>query len=641
MDATYTANNLVTGDFGTAYVSAPIKRRTLIIYAAMVVTGLLPQLLNMGVSWQVAGLGLIFPGGGFLAVGPWGILLFPLTVILMLGACALWQLMANAFAPLLIWIGSLLLAASMAPEQIGSWPTWGLGAIVLAFAGFVRYVSGKTLAEERASQAKREAYLPRVLARLEANAAPIPAPGSRELSPEDIAALRYCLDRGLQPVESFEGFDVIEQFQTSAIRYQLNFLLWALQVAQCHYTPNFHGYLSEAQRNLIDKMTVPRVWKWWRWESLFGNFHYSADPIARDNIMFGGFSSINVALYTANTGDDHYLQPGSLTFKENKHKSFRHSLQTILVAGRFNQQTATYGPLYPCEPRLTYSTCNIWGHLAHLTGDRIFNTNTREQLIRELKPLQMAEMMGLDGTPHSGRVNTLGIRMPVYSCHFVSAQWGWMSTPFFMDLAKRTWACLREEALCIDDNGEAVIATKAYDRVDTGNYKKGEAGVYGQFLIYARELGDDEAAEALQKAIDRRFGKVEQNGVTSFAGASNLNNAVAAIGRLTRRDDVRRMVLEGPPGGAMKGPLLEGVKYPDVLVAKAFSHGDDLELVLYPGSSATAQSLALSRLKPGAAYVANVAGNSYTLRADQDGRAVIQVNLSGRTEINLQPELNG
>ena len=55
-------------------------------------------------------------------------------------------------------------------------------------------------------------------------------------------------------MESLHGFDVIEQYQTSAIRYQINFLLWGLQLAQCHYTPNFHGYLSLAQRNLIDKL---------------------------------------------------------------------------------------------------------------------------------------------------------------------------------------------------------------------------------------------------------------------------------------------------------------------------------------------------------------------------------------------------
>ena len=130
------------------------------------------------------------------------------------------------------------------------------------------------------------------------------------------------------------------------MRYQINNLLWALQIAQCHYTPNFHGYLSQAQRNLIDKLTVPKVWKWWRWESLWGNFSLKADPIAKDNIMFGGFSSAHIALYTANTGDDRYLQPGSLSFRLNRFRTYRHDLNTILSAGRRNHQIAVYAPLY-------------------------------------------------------------------------------------------------------------------------------------------------------------------------------------------------------------------------------------------------------------------------------------------------------
>ena len=634
--AVYT-ENIVLEEFGTAPVSRRIKRRNLVIYTIMLIIGLAPQALQWGAGWKVAGLGLIFPGAGFLAAQGWGLLLFPLTVVLMLLACALWQLMANAAAPLFIWIGGLLLAVAMAPQQVGGGPAYAAGVCVLAFALLVRYASRKTLQEERHRQTGRTAYLPGALAQLKARASRIPLPGARELSPADLAALRYSLDRGLQPVESLHGFDVIEQYQTSAIRYQINFLLWGLQLAQCHYTPNFHGYLSLAQRNLIDKLTVPKVWKWWRWENLLGNFRFNADPIAKDNIMFGGFSSANIAMYTANTGDDRYLQPGSLTFRENDRKSYRHSLATILEAGRFNQDTAVYGPLYPCEPRLTYSTCNVWGHLAHLTGDRLFDSNCREGLVERMKPLHISEMMGLDGSPHSGRVNTLGIRMPIYSCHFVSAQWGWMAAPFFADLAKRTWAVLREEALRFDDNGEASIETKAYDRVDTGNYRKSEAGVYGHFLIFARELGDDEAAQALQRSMDRKLGKVEHGGVISYQDASNVNNAVAVIGRLTRRDDIRRMVLEGPPQGAMKGPLLDCVAYPDVLVSKAFSQGDDLHLVLYPGTENTRQTLQFSRLKPATVYSVNCAGGGFTIEADQQGKAECEVSVSGRTEIMIEP----
>jgi hypothetical protein len=46
------------------------------------------------------------------------------------------------------------------------------------------------------------------------------------------------------------------------------------------------------------------------------------------------------------------------------------------------------------------------------------------------------------------------------------------------------------------------------------------------------------------------------------------------------------------------GSILTDAKYADVLVAHAFSNGDDLELVLYPGP----QDIHVERLRPGSKY---------------------------------------
>jgi len=541
--------------------------------------------------------------------------------------------MANAAAPLAIWFGSALLAAALAHARITSWSPWAVAVCVLGFLGFCTILSRRTLAMETKRRDARAVYLPRALAALEARAIPAPAPGTRELNQADLANLRYALDRGLQPVDGFAGFDVIEQFQTSSIRYQIDYLLWALQVAQCHYTPNFHGYLSRAQRNLIDKLAVPKVWKWWRWESLLGNFSLSVDPIAKDNIMFGGFSSANIALYTANTGDDRYLKPGALSFRWSDTQIFKHDLRSILNAGRRNHETAVYAPLYPCEPKLTYSACNLWGNFAHLTSDRIFSTQYGPELLRKLRSPQMTEMLGLDGSPHAGRMTPLGIRIPVYTCNHVSAIWGWMASAFFPDLSKRTWASLREECVSFDAQGEITLASEAYDRIDTGNYKKSEAGLYAQFLILAREQGDNEVAEAILRKLDRDFDRVDHGHVVSFAKSSNVNNAAIVMGRLLRRGDVRAMVLEGPGAACLSGPLLTEVRYPDVLVAKAWSDGTGLNLVLYPGATPSTQTLTLQRLTPGQGYIVEESGNRFW--ADDRGHAEIDVFIDGRTVVTI------
>ena len=146
--------NIVLEEFGTAPVSRRIKRRNLVIYTIMLIIGLAPQALQWGAGWKVAGLGLIFPGAGFLAAQGWGLLLFPLTVVLMLLACALWQLMANAAAPLFIWIGGLLLAVAMAPQQVGGGPAYAAGVCVLAFALLVPLRKPQDFAG-RAPQANR------------------------------------------------------------------------------------------------------------------------------------------------------------------------------------------------------------------------------------------------------------------------------------------------------------------------------------------------------------------------------------------------------------------------------------------------------------------------------------------------------
>lgn len=625
-----------------AYGSGPVSRRlfwrALFVYVALCVAGLLPALLSAPTSWQVSGLGLLFPGAGFLGVGGWVDLLFPVTVLLMLIAAALMLFMGNAFAPLLVWFGSAVLAGSLARPVLAASSLYLIPGVMIGFVAFVMLYSRRTLRRELAHRALRNAYLPRAEQAVVARAAARPAPGTREMSRADLAHLRYALDRGLQPKESLQGFQIIEQFQTSALRYQINNLLWPLQIAQCHYTPNFHGYLSQAQRNLIDKLTLPKVWRYWRWENLWGNLSLNADPIAKDNIMFGAFSAAHVACYTANTGDRRYLEPGSLTFRLNRFRSYRHSLETILATGRENHRTASYGPSYPCEPKLTYSACNLIGNLSHLTADRIFGTNYRAEMLEPLRRSHVSEMMCRDGVVHAGRVVPLGIRIPLYTSSQVEALWAWMASPFFPDLSRRVWATLREEYVSFDAQGEIHLTLKSYDRMDLGNFRRSDAGPYVQFLVIAREQGDDEVAGAILRKFERDFDRLEREGVTSYGELSNYAMGLLIMGQLIRTGDIRAMVNDGPPAGALSGPVLTSAPYPDVLVAKAYSDGTALELVLYPGAEASRQSLRIERLQPGRRYALTGAGGAPAqLESDAAGCAAFEVDLAGRTEIRLAP----
>ena len=294
--------------------------------------------------------------------------------------------------------------------------------------------------------------------------------------------------------------------------------------------------------------------------------------------------------------------------------------------------------LYPCEPKLAYSACNIWGNIGHLAADRVLGTEYGPQLTADLRPGHASEMLGVDGSPHSGRITFLGLRMPVYTCNFVAAQWAWMAAPFFDDLTKRTWAVLRKETINFDAQNKMQIDTKAYDRIDIGNYKPGDGALYGHYLILANELGDKEVAGALLEKLESGYGRTRVNGSIAYANASNMTNAIFAFGRLVRRGDIRKMVLQGPEKAALDGPLLTEVNYPDVLVAKAFSHGENLDLVLYPGGGSTQQTLGISRLQANAEYQVLVNGKAQpSLTSDEKGAAELLCALQGRTEILIQP----
>jgi hypothetical protein len=242
-----------------------------------------------------------------------------------------------------------------------------------------------------------------------------------------------------------------------------------------------------------------------------------------------------------------------------------------------------------------------------------------------------------DGVVHAGRVTPLGIRIPVYTSNQVEALWGWMANAFFPDLSRRVWASLREEHLSLDAGGDITIATKSYDRMDMGNYRKSEAGPYAQFLVLAREQGDDAVAEAILRKLDREYDRLESNGTVSYGKASVYNMAYMIMGRIMRSGDVRHMILDGPPASALGGPVLTGAAYPDVLVSKAFSTGADLHLVLYSGGAPSRQRLRVERLRPGCAYAAT-ATEAVSIIADTHGCASFDVWLgAGRTEIRLTP----
>ena len=71
-------------------------------------------------SLHAAGLGLLLPGAGFIALGGWYLLLLPLTLGLFWLAVIAWFWAGMVVAPLGVWLGAAALAGALAGP--GAWP---------------------------------------------------------------------------------------------------------------------------------------------------------------------------------------------------------------------------------------------------------------------------------------------------------------------------------------------------------------------------------------------------------------------------------------------------------------------------------------------------------------------------------------
>ncbi len=622
-------------------VTASRHRRNAFIYALLCLAALVPAWLNASPSWQAAGLGLFLPGGGFFALGGGWVLMVPVVLALFWMSCIAWFWNGMVVAPLTVWLGSALIAGHLAGEAI--WAP-GMALAPMTAAGIFLWFQHKTSqrhAADRLRFAQRQQFFAASRAEVNERVQSEPAVGSRELDLEQLAAARYVLDRALQPVGEFKGYTVIDQFQPAALRYQINHLGFALGMMQGHYTPNFSGYLGQAQRNLIETYLAKKVWDYWVLESMWGHFNFSDfDPAAKDNIMLTGWYGMHVNQYMLNSGDRRYADPGSLTFRLSERTAFPHSAQTLAQSVLDNYQRSDFY-LFPCEPNWVYPVCNMYGLSSLASHDAVFGTSYAQTSLPKWMDMLESEFMDEKGSIIGLRSYWTGLEIPFYAGE---AGFAFFANCFSPALARRLWAIGRKElAFCIapDANGAPRLsipreALSWLDTIDPGHYKRGALFAYAAVAMSAREFGDDELAEAALRSMDQDCGRVDDNGTVSYREASCLANVWAVEAKLMRTGDFRNSFVKGPPASAFSGPQLASASYPEVMVAKATSTGHDLDLVLYPGRGNGRQRLGLARLAPGSSY--RVAGRAdLDFRADDQGVASLDVELNGRTALNITP----
>ncbi len=615
-------------------------RRTVSVYAATVATGAAIARIAGDRPLANTGVGLIAPGAGYLSGGrPLAFAAtqagFGLSLVAWLGS-------GNVVAPAATWL--LSAAASGRHSQRVAWPAAkravpmaAAGALVGAWALRERGHRKAVRRRERRNQRLRALA---TAAEQERKAEPLPrrSPEPRvgaELTAEQLALARFALDRALQPVEQFDGFDRIEQFQTSSVRYQVTTMGHALSTMQYARTPAFHGYLSQAQRNLIDKWQERICWAYWAKESIWGHLDYNPDPVPRDNIMLTGWLGYQLASYVSNTGDTRYLEPGSITFRHPRGQEYAYDLHSITEALVRNFDRSEF-TLFPCEPNWIYALCNGYGILPLPIHDRLFGTNYCERILPRFRTAFEQEFLSVDGRTIGIRSSMTGLTIPAMTSILSDTAVIWQLSPVFPDLVRGLWEVVRHEWVKLPADGPVRIEMRGWDKIDTGNYRRVPATAFAAIAWAALEMGDTELASRLTADAEATLEPVTEHGVKRYARASTLSNAALLGAQVGDVATHRQRVAHGMPTGWTIGPLLAGCAYPDVLVARAVSDGEDLQLVLRPGNGGGRQTLEIADLLPEQTYTVTGATEP-EITADSQGGARVEVDLDGRRELHITP----
>lgn len=618
--------------------------RLLGVYLALVAVGTALLLLAPQDALQVFGLGLLMPGGGFLAHADLCTsqgMAHGLATGLCLAAFALsllvWFGTGNLLAPPLVWLGSAVWAAGMHHGAIqgglfkpvyGSMGLAALATVLTMLAWFAHACRQRRL--DNAYLAEQKGQLHQVFT------APAPPHGDQpEMSLTHLQRLRFALDRALQADDAFAGFEHRDQFQTAALRYQLNFLGYGLALTQARFTPAFTGYHHDAQSKLLHKQGHHRVWSYWALENLWGNLRCDPDPVARENIMYTGFVALQMALFQASTGGSDFSRTGALRLTHPRKAGYAHDFTSLT-----DSLARAYAPspfyLIACEPNWVYPLCNMMGASALLAHDAQHGHARWGQHAKAFRHHLEAEFLDGLGRYVPCRSARTGLALPAIGgamplampCYFLNA--------LAPDLARRQWLLLRRRLF--DRQGR--FRRRAFWPIDTGNYGFSRASAYTATALAAAELGDEAVLAHCLQALEDECPSVCKHGVIHRAKASVWAHGVELMALAGVRDGFRTLITAPLASADTRGPRLEGLSYPEVLVASA--HADvrsgSLQAVLYPGLNDGVQSVRVSGLRAHGLYRIQGAC-SEQLRADGLGQIDLEVPLHGRTCLSVAPQV--
>lgn len=609
-------------------LSGPLARARQRRFVAMVssaqAAGLLVATSAHQPSVRAFATGMMAPGVGYLATAD------PtraaLTVLVFAASLLLWFGTGNMALPGLIWVGAAGLAARRARTRGLRWPATAVlvGGATAATAVAIRRRRRQMLQEQTAAAQAANEFL-RVADRPLQDQRVVAA--DDELDDEQLALTRRFVDMALQEHDDWTGWNVIDQFQPAALRYQINAVQDALAMQRFTRTPAFSGYLHEAHTRLFDRYLHKKVWGYWAWENLWGNLEWDPDPAKRQNIMMTGYLMQSLGLYQVVSGDLRHSEPGALTFRWNDRRAYPYDFGRLSGQLAADYLRSPWG-LVTCEPNWIFALCNMRGATGLRLHDQVHGTDYWQRIASRYRQGFQRELVGADGALMGHRSSRVGFGGPGPG----------LTTdlrPLVPNVADRGHLLL--SAVCREADGAVRTPFASDDRLlDAGNYTYHPLAAYAMVIESAREAGDEELAKGVETELRGRTRvEVDDRGWLRFDGASVLAHAGYARAAWGKEGAWLDLVERGRPEHWRSSPYLEEVPYPTVMVTRAVStDGGGLDFSLRLNGSGA--SVTVAGLTPRRSYAVEGAARP-SLTADHHGRARLDITERGRARVAITP----
>jgi hypothetical protein len=603
------------------------QRRLAAIFASAQAAGIASVAGRAGPTREAWATGVMFPGAGFIYTRDPAH--FAVSTAAFALAGILWFGTGNHIAPPLVWAGAAAIAAKRAAGKEKHWR--GAPYAVAAILSALAYEQLRERRKRFKAQQKQAVAANELLRKATPPLRGADRPDvhvADEMGDEALALTRRFVDTAFKPLDDWEDWDVIEQFQPAALRYQIDHLIYTMALQKYARTPAFRGYHDEAMRRLIEKYQQKKVWSYWAYENLWGNFEWNPDPARKQNIMLTGFFALSLGSYQTVTGDYRHQEVGSIEFKWSEKRRYPYSYDTLCASLTSDYLKSPWG-LVVCEPNWIYSICNMRGAEGLMIHDRLHGTHYWDMIKDGYFRGMEQEFVRPDGMLNFYRSARIGIGQN-------GASFSSDLRPIVPHLADRGWVLLRSAFQ--EKDGKLITPLASRDKLlDTGNYSFHPLKSYTYIVDEAREAGDDVAADAAWDEVkDRIDMKIDDRGWLVVDGASLASHIALSRALVNRKAGWLDLIEKGMPKAWLEGPQLESVPYPQVMVSRAVTDGKALEAVLRSTNGGGRVAVELSQLRPGGEYSVT-GGVDPKVVADDRGRASVQVELNGRSELLVAP----